>query len=156
MKKSKQQQLKTNIEYGKVSEDDILLEVDDYEEVQKDKHNPNLKPIDNMGKWITFNWVSSMIKLVKKQKKLYTCDIPPISYKLKSSTSGRELKLKWDELRELERNNKKLKKSGILKILFKSNQYILWLFLLIPITSFCGLCSPIALNAVTGFLWQFL
>ena len=37
-------------------------------------------------------------------------------------------------------------------MLFKANKYILWLLLLVPITSICGLCSPIALNALTSFL----
>jgi len=38
-----------------------------------------LRPIDNIGKNITFNWVKGIIKLVKKQQKLYLCDLPPLS-----------------------------------------------------------------------------
>lgn len=42
--------------------------------------------------------------------------------------------------------------ASLLKMLFTSNKSIYLLLLLIPIQSLCGLCSPIAVKGLTGFL----
>ena len=79
------------------------------------------------------------------------CDIPPISYDLQSEFSGSRMMAQWNKAVD-EQNVTKKPMKGMISLMFRVKKSIYWFALLVPLISLCGVCSPIAVNALTAFL----
>ncbi|CAL6092000.1 Xenobiotic-transporting_ATPase / Multidrug resistance-associated protein [Hexamita inflata] len=96
--------------------------------------------IDSSNDWIMFSYMNSIIKKIKMQK--YN-QIPPISSKLQSKYSGKQIVVQM---------NHNLQNS-LLRNILKTNSKFLWpLLIFIPLMSISKICSPITIIQFTKFL----
>ncbi|CAL6091960.1 Xenobiotic-transporting_ATPase / Multidrug resistance-associated protein [Hexamita inflata] len=117
-----------------------------------DQINPQLPPIDTQGHWITNSFMAPLVRKIRKQKNMYMCNVSPVSARLQAKSSGQRVAEQWNKQILHHRSTGKPMKS-LLSQLFQANKKMIMLLLLyVPITSLCGVCSPIAVREFTSVL----
>lgn len=78
-------------------------------------------------------------------------DVYPLSDELRSYANGKLIATKWNEetdnFNEQQKKNPKARPAGMIKLLMRAYKKNFGpLFLTVPLTSLCGVCSPICVR----------
>ncbi|CAL6071291.1 Xenobiotic-transporting_ATPase / Multidrug resistance-associated protein [Hexamita inflata] len=117
-----------------------------------DQINPALPPIDTQGHWVTNSFMAPLVKKIRKQQNMYMCDVSPVSERLQAKSSGQRVAEQWNKQVEINKTTGKPMKSLLGQLFTANRKLILFLVLYVPITSLCGVCSPIAVRQFTSVL----
>ncbi|CAL5989372.1 Xenobiotic-transporting_ATPase / Multidrug resistance-associated protein [Hexamita inflata] len=117
-----------------------------------DQIDLSLPPIDTQGHWVTNSFMAPLVKKIRKQQNMYMCDVSPVSERLQAKSSGQRVAEQWNKQVQLNRSTGKPMKSLLSQLFTANKSMIMYLLLYVPITSLCGVCSPIAVRQFTSVL----
>ncbi|CAL5986502.1 Xenobiotic-transporting_ATPase / Multidrug resistance-associated protein [Hexamita inflata] len=117
-----------------------------------DQLDAKLPPIDAQGHLVTNNFMTPLIKTIRKQHNMYMCNVNPVSQKLQAKSAGQLIAQQWNKQIDLHRSTGKPMKSLLSQLFTTNKQIITVLLVYVPITSLCGVCSPISVHQFTSVL----